>query len=304
MQPPPKQLNIDQIEDRLVADLGRCTKEHAMLSDGDRVMVAVSGGKDSYTLLHLLRRLQVKAPIRFDLVAVTLDQGQPGFDGEKIRAYMEREGVEFHLAYQDTYSVVLDKIPEGKTYCSLCARLRRGILYRVAGELGLNKIALGHHRDDLIETLLLNILYSGQIRAMPAKLLSDDGRFELLRPMAYIPEERIIEFAASMDFPIIPCNLCGSQDGAHRQKVKALIASLAEENGAVKGNMLAALQQVVPSHLLDRSLQLQLEGVDTKLRADDRKPWDEFVTANGGRAPAGPPAERSAEAAAEVGLPQ
>ncbi len=246
---------LERLEQRLLADVGRCSKTHALLEAGDRVMVALSGGKDSYTLLHLLRRLQARAPFPFELVAVTLDQGQPGFEAERIAKYVATLGIPFHLLRQDTYSVVLEKVPEGKTYCSLCSRLRRGILYRAAGELGLNKIALGHHRDDLIETLLLNILYAGQIKAMPARLRTDDGRFVVIRPMAYVPEERIARFAELMGFPIVPCNLCGSQDGLHRQKVKALLDRLSAENPAVKGNILAALGHVVPSHLLDPRLR-------------------------------------------------
>ncbi|MDF1561917.1 MAG: tRNA 2-thiocytidine(32) synthetase TtcA [Deltaproteobacteria bacterium] len=245
---------LEALERRLLNDVGRCVKEHDLLEEGDRVMVAVSGGKDSYTLLHLLRKLQARAPVRFELMAVTLDQGQPGFEGQKIQDYMDREGIPFRMLRQDTYSVVLDKVQEGKTYCSLCSRLRRGVLYRFAGEEGFNKIALGHHRDDLIETLLLNVLYAGQIKSMPARLTTDDGRFEVIRPMALVAESRIIEFAALMQFPILPCNLCGSQDGLHRQKIKRLLEDLSAENPAVKGNVLASLGQVIPSHLLDRGL--------------------------------------------------
>ncbi len=254
-----RRLRIEHLETRLLADAGRCAKEFNLLEEGDRVMVAVSGGKDSYTLLHLLRRLQARAPVHFELMAVTLDQGQPGFEGHRIEAYMAEEGIPFRMLKQNTYSVVLEKVREGKSFCSLCSRLRRGILYRAAGEMGFNKIALGHHRDDLIETLLLNVLYAGQIKAMPALLRTDDGRFEVIRPMALIPESRIAEFAALMEYPILPCNLCGSQDGLHRQKIKNLLTKLSEENPTVKGNVLASLGQVIPSHLLDRGLIERLD---------------------------------------------
>jgi tRNA 2-thiocytidine biosynthesis protein TtcA len=251
---------LDTLERRLLNDVGRCAKEHALIQEGDRVMVAVSGGKDSYTLLHLLRKLKARSPVPFELMAVTLDQGQPGFESHRIEAYMADEGIPFKLLRQDTYSVVLEKVREGKTFCSLCSRMRRGVLYRAAGEMGFNKIALGHHRDDLIETLLLNVLYAGQIKAMPARLKTDDGRFDVIRPMALVPEARIIEFAELMDFPILPCNLCGSQDGLHRQKIKQLLADLSAENPAVKGNVLASLGQVIPSHLLDRGLMDRLQA--------------------------------------------
>jgi tRNA 2-thiocytidine biosynthesis protein TtcA len=252
-----------RLEKRLSRIMARAVKDYDMIAPGDRVMVGVSGGKDSWTLLHLLRLMQRKAPFEFSIVAVTLDQNQPGFPVEVLREYYEREGYEHRVIFRDTYSVVLEKIPEGKTFCSLCSRLRRGILYDVAVELGATKIALGHHRDDIIETALLNLFYSGQLKAMPPRLESDDGRNTVIRPLAYCDEEMIAEYAAAMRFPIIPCNLCGSQDGLHRQKVKALIGQLHAENPVVKGNMLAALANVRPSHLLDRGLHERLGMVPT-----------------------------------------
>jgi tRNA 2-thiocytidine biosynthesis protein TtcA len=250
--------HLDRLERRLLLEVGKCTKEFGLIEHGDRVMVGISGGKDSYTLLHLLRRMQRRVPFDFEIVAMTLDQGQPGFTGHVIEEFMAREGFEFHMIHQDTYSVVVEKVPEGKAYCSLCSRMRRGILYRVADELGATKIALGHHRDDLIETLLLNVLYAGTLKAMPPRLTADDGRHVVIRPMAYCAEEEIAEFAAAKGFPIIPCNLCGSQDNLHRQKVKRLIADLSAQNPKVKGNLLASLSNVVPGHLLDRALLADL----------------------------------------------
>ena len=244
----------EKLEKQLLNDLGRCNKDFALIEDGDKVMVGVSGGKDSFTLLHLLRRLQARAPVRFELVAVTLDQGQPGFPAQVLIDYMAKEGVPFELVKRDTYSIVTDKIEPGKTYCSLCSRLRRGILYNVAAELGCTKIALGHHRDDIIETLLLNLFYSGQLKAMPPRLESDDGRNTVIRPLAYCAEESIAAFASLLEFPIIPCDLCGTQENLHRQKVKALLTGLQRENHNVKGNLMAALGNVVPGHLLDRGL--------------------------------------------------
>jgi tRNA 2-thiocytidine biosynthesis protein TtcA len=221
---------------------------------GDHVMVCVSGGKDSYALLHLLRAMQRKVPYDFSIVAVNLDQKQPDFPADVLPTWLESEGYDYRIVEQDTYSVVKAKTPEGKTYCPLCSRLRRGILYDTAVELGATKIALGHHRDDVIETLLLNIFYSGQLKAMPPRLHSDDGRNVVIRPLVFCAEEDLAAFALERDFPIIPCNLCGSQDNLHRQKVKELISSLHDENSCVKGNLLASLGNVKVSHLLDASL--------------------------------------------------
>jgi len=245
--------------------MARAVRDFEMIQPNDRVMVGVSGGKDSWTLLYLLRLMQARAPFDFSIVAVTLDQNQPGFPAHVLKDYYEAHDYEYKIVFRDTYSIVLDKVPEGKTFCSLCSRLRRGILYNIAVELGATKIALGHHRDDIIETALLNMFYSGQLKAMPPLLRSDDGRNTVIRPLAYCAEEVITEFAAEMKFPIIPCNLCGSQDGLYRQKIKSLISTLHAENPVVKGNMMSALRNVTPSHLLDRDLLKALDMTPTGL---------------------------------------
>ena len=226
-----------------------------MIVPGDRIMVGVSGGKDSYTLLHLLRKIQRKVPFEFSVVGVNLDQGHPGFPADMLRGWFEDEGYEYRMIAKDTYSIVQDKVPEGKTYCSMCSRLRRGILYNVAEELGATKIALGHHRDDIIETLMLNLLYSGQIKAMAPRLVSDDKRNVVIRPLAYCAEDDIRQFSEEMAFPIIPCDLCGTQENLERQNIKRLITHLNERNPNVKGNLFAALSNVRPSHLLDPDLR-------------------------------------------------
>ena len=263
------------LERRLMQRVGKASKDFGMIGPGDRVMACVSGGKDSYVMLHLLREMQRKVPFEFSLVAVNLDQKQPGFPETIIPRYMEAEGYDYRIVARDTYSVVIDKIPEGKTYCSLCSRLRRGILYDVAVDLGATRIALGHHRDDIIETLLLNLFYSGQLKAMPPLLRSDDGRNTVIRPLAYCAEEDVAEYAALMRFPIIPCDLCGSQENLQRKKIKSLLASLSADNPKVKGNLFAALGNVKTSHLLDRDLWSRLgvhapEGVDDTLSAIER----------------------------------
>ena len=244
-----------ELERRLLRDVGRAIGDHGLIESGDRIMVAMSGGKDSYALCVLLEALQKRAPIRFDLVAVHLDQGQPGYDGAPLRDWLAADGVPHKILHENTYAVVTDKIPEGKTYCSLCSRLRRGILYRAAGELGCNKIALGHHRDDALETLLLNLFFGGKLATMPPKLTSDDGRFVVIRPLAYVAEADLAAFAAERRFPILPCKLCGSQDEAQRKQMKALLTELEEKHPNLRATMLAALGNVNPSHLYDRRLQ-------------------------------------------------
>ncbi len=241
------------VERRLTRALSRALLDFRMIEDGDRVMVCVSGGKDSYTLLHLLRDLAKRAPVRFELVVVNVDQGHPGYPADRLRNYMRAEGYDFHMIEEDTHSIVTEKIPEGKTYCSLCSRLRRGILYRVARELRCTKIALGHHRDDILQTLLLNLFFSGQLGAMPPKLVSAEGHV-VIRPLAYCAEEDIAEYARAKEFPILPCDLCGSQDNLQRKQVGALLNDLEEKHPGIKAVMLAATQNVRPSQLLDKDL--------------------------------------------------
>jgi tRNA 2-thiocytidine biosynthesis protein TtcA len=252
---PPTTRRAGGAEQRLSRAMGRAITDWDMIREGDRVMVAVSGGKDSYTMLRLLERLRRKAPVKFSLVAVNLDQGHPGYPGHLLEGWLRAEGFAHHMLKQDTYSVVQARVPPGKTTCSLCSRLRRGILYSAAVELGCTRIALGHHRDDLIETLVLNLLFSGQLKAMPPLLHSDDGRNTVIRPMAYCEEADIIEYAAQQDFPIIPCDLCGSQEQLQRKRVKQLLAGLAAENPKIPANIFAAMQNVRPSHLLDPALR-------------------------------------------------
>lgn len=237
-----------------------------MLADGDRVMVCVSGGKDSYTMLHLLRALQRRAPIRFELKVVNIDQGHPGYPADRLRNYMRAENHDFTMIEEDTYSIVTDKIPEGKTFCSLCSRLRRGILYRVAREFGCTKIALGHHRDDILQTLLLNLFFAGQLAAMPPKLVAEDGNI-VIRPLAYCAEEDIAAYARELAFPILPCDLCGSQDNLQRKIVGTMINDLEEKHPGIKAVMLAATQNVRASQLLDKDLWRSL-GLEAAREAE------------------------------------
>jgi len=233
--------------------MGRCIADYQLIEPGDRVMVAISGGKDSYTLLHLLERARQRAPVRFEIIAVHLDQGQPGYDGSALKAWLEQQGYAHHIVRKDTYRLVTERIPEGQTYCSMCSRLRRGILYNVAEDLGCTKIALGHHRDDTIETLLLNLMFNGTLSAMPAKLRSDDGRNTVIRPLLYSSEQDIAAYAEHLDFPIIPCNLCGSQENLWRQQVKEMLDDIETRAPKVRQSMLAALKNVHASHLLGTS---------------------------------------------------
>ncbi|MDH5547218.1 MAG: tRNA 2-thiocytidine(32) synthetase TtcA [Gammaproteobacteria bacterium] len=241
-------------EKKLLHYTGRCIADYNMIQKGDRVLVCVSGGKDSYTMLKLLHHLRLRSGRKFELQALTLDQAQPGWDDSVLREWMERHGLPFEIIRKDTYSIVKDKIPEGKTYCSLCSRLRRGMIYSYARENGFNKIALGHHRDDLIESVLMSTLYSGEIRSMPPKLLTNDKRHIVIRPMAYCQEKDIIQYATEQAFPIIPCDLCGSQENLTRKKIKRMIADLAAENPKVPANMLNALGNVRKSQLMDQDL--------------------------------------------------
>ncbi len=256
-----------ELERTLLRDVGRAVGNYQLIQDGDRILVAMSGGKDSYALLVLLRTMQKRAPVRFDLLAVHLDQGHPGYDGTPLINWLQQEHVPYQVLHEDTYSIVTDKVPEGKTYCSLCSRLRRGILYRAASEMGCNKIALGHHRDDVLETLLLNLFFGGKLASMPPRLVSDDGRHVVIRPLVYCAEEKLAAFAVERRFPILPCNLCGSQSEAQRKQMKALLTDLEAKHPTLRQTMLAALGNVNPSHLLDR--RLLGGGPPSTLLADD-----------------------------------
>jgi tRNA 2-thiocytidine biosynthesis protein TtcA len=233
---------------------GKAIGDYNMIEDGDTVLVCVSGGKDSYTLLHVLMALQKRAPISFRLIAMNLDQKQPGFPADVLPRYFASLGIEHRIVEADTYSVVKEKIPEGKTTCSLCSRLRRGIIYRTAKELGANKIALGHHRDDMVHTLFLNLLFGGKMKAMPPKLVTDDHAHVVIRPLAYCPEKDIARFARGMEFPIIPCNLCGSQDNLQRQKIREMMEDWDRRYPGRTESVFTAMQNVVPSHLADNKL--------------------------------------------------
>jgi len=236
---------------RLLHLTGKAIEDFAMIEAGDHVMVCLSGGKDSYAMLDLLLMLQTKAPIRFRLTAVNLDQGQPGFPKDVLPDYLTGLGVPFRIITEDTYSIVKRVIPEGKTTCSLCSRLRRGILYNCANEIGATKIALGHHRDDLVETLFLNMFYNGKLKAMPAKLLSDSGEHVLIRPLAYVREADLISYAEAKRFPIIPCDLCGSQENLKRKQIKKMLADWEAEEPGRTDIIFASLANIKPSHLLD-----------------------------------------------------
>jgi tRNA 2-thiocytidine biosynthesis protein TtcA len=244
----------ERLKKKLERGVGQAISDFDMIGDGDTVMVCVSGGKDSYTLLSCLLALRERAPVDFRIVAMNLDQKQPGFPAEVLPAYLESIGVEYRIVTEDTYSIVRDKIPEGKTTCSLCSRLRRGIIYRTAREIGATRIALGHHRDDILETFFLNLFFGGRAKAMPPKLVSDDGAHVVIRPLAYCTEADIARFARAMNYPIIPCNLCGSQENAQRKQVKNMLQGWAHEHPGRIESIFTGLANVVPSHLMDAGL--------------------------------------------------
>jgi tRNA 2-thiocytidine biosynthesis protein TtcA len=251
-------MNEPLSEKRLFKQLKHKTGEailrYNMIEDGDRVMVCLSGGKDSFIMLDLLMALRKKAPVSFELIAVNLDQKQPGFPEDILPAYLNDMGVEYHIVEQDTYSIVKEKVPEGKTTCGLCSRLRRGILYSFAEKIGANKISLGHHQDDIVETFFLNLFFNGQLKAMPPKLLSDDKKHVVIRPLSLCKESDIADYAAIKNYPIIPCNLCGSQENMQRKKMKAMLRQWEQENPGRTEIMMRSLQNVVPSHLADARL--------------------------------------------------
>lgn len=253
-----------KVEKKLLHYTGKAIADYKMIETGDRVLVCLSGGKDSFTMLSLLKKLQLKTRNKFHIQAFTLDQQQPGWDDSKLRAWLDNSNIPYEILSRDTYSIVIDKVPENKTYCSLCSRLRRGIIYRYAKEHNFNKVALGHHRDDLITTLMMSILYNGQVSGMPPKLLTDDKKHVVIRPMAYCQEADIIEYANEQQYPIIPCNLCGTQENLMRQKTKALIGELAQANPKVPSNILASLGNIKPSQLMDHDLW-DFKGLEQQL---------------------------------------
>jgi tRNA 2-thiocytidine biosynthesis protein TtcA len=256
---------LNKLSKRLHRLVGQASADYRMIEDGDKVMVCLSGGKDSHALLDILLELRRRAPVRFDVVAVNLDQKQPGFPAQVLPDYLKSRGVPFHIENQDTYSVVKRLIPEGQTMCSLCSRLRRGILYRVADELGATKIALGHHRDDMLQTFFLNMFFGGRMKSMPPKLVSDDGRHVVIRPLAYVAETDLERWAAHRAFPIIPCSLCGSQANLQRAQIRQMLREWDRQHPGRIDSMFRALSHVVPSHLHDRNLYpfetLQPSGV-------------------------------------------
>jgi len=249
-----QRFEANKLEKRLCRLAGQAIADFNMIEAGDRVMVCLSGGKDSYGLLDVLLKLRQRAPIDFDIVAVNLDQKHPGYPAQVLPDYLKSLGIEFRIVEQDTYSVVKRLVPEGKTMCSLCSRLRRGVLYRLAGELGATRIALGHHRDDILETFFLNLFFGGKLKAMPPKLGSDDGKHVVIRPLAYVKEKDLARYAEVRGFPIIPCDLCGSQDQLQRKQVKQLLRQWEREFPGRVENVFNSLQRVTPSHLLDRKL--------------------------------------------------
>lgn len=252
--------NLQRLKKRIESNVGKAIADYNMIEAGDTVLACISGGKDSYAMLAALMALRERAPISFRLIAMNLDQKQPGFPADVLPKYLEGLGIEYRIVEQDTYSIVKEKIPEGKTTCSLCSRLRRGVIYRTAKELGANKIALGHHRDDIVHTLFLNMLFGGKLKAMPPKLVTDDGAHVVIRPLAYCGEADIARFARGMAFPIIPCNLCGSQKNLQRQKIREMMADWDRRYPGRTESVFTALQNIVPSHLADNA-QFDFKGL-------------------------------------------
>jgi tRNA 2-thiocytidine biosynthesis protein TtcA len=278
----------NKLEKKLCRLVGQAIGDFGMIEDGDKVMVCVSGGKDSYAMLDILMKLRERAPINFEIVAVNLDQKQPNFPAEILPNYLKSLGVQYHIEEQDTYSIVKRVIPEGKTTCGLCSRLRRGILYRVADELGATKIALGHHRDDILETLMLNMFYAGKLKGMPPKLRSDDGKHIVIRPLAYVPEKLLERYASDMNFPIIPCDLCGSQPNLQRQVMKEMLREWEKKHPGRVENLFRSMHHIVPSHLMDgeafdfKNLEIstELSGIASRSagdRAIDEADLDELA---------------------------
>jgi tRNA 2-thiocytidine biosynthesis protein TtcA len=278
----------NKLEKKLCRLVGQAIGDFGMIEDGDKVMVCVSGGKDSYAMLDILMKLRERAPINFEIVAVNLDQKQPNFPAEILPNYLKSLGIQHHIEEQDTYSIVKRVIPEGKTTCGLCSRLRRGILYRVADELGATKIALGHHRDDILETLMLNMFYAGKLKGMPPKLRSDDGKHIVIRPLAYVPEKLLERYAADMNFPIIPCDLCGSQPNLQRQVMKEMLRDWEKKYPGRVENLFRSMHHIVPSHLMDgeafdfKNLEVstELSGIASRSsgdRAIDEADLDELA---------------------------
>ncbi|MCC0176776.1 tRNA 2-thiocytidine(32) synthetase TtcA [Waterburya agarophytonicola K14] len=263
--------NFKKLQARLRGQVGKAIADYNMIEAGDRVMVCLSGGKDSYTMLDMLLSLQRKAPIEFELLAVNLDQKQPGFPQQVLPEYLASLNLPYRIVEQDTYSTVTNIVPEGKTMCGLCSRLRRGILYRVATEEGINKIALGHHRDDIVETLFLNMFYGGKLKAMPPKLLSNDGQNIVIRPLAYCTETEIQKYATVREFPIIPCNLCGSQENLQRVQIKQMLQTWERETPGRINNLFRSLQNVTPSHLADTEL-FDFAGLSQSKNAHQKNP--------------------------------
>ena len=271
----------NKLEKKLCRLVGQAIGDFGMIEEGDKVMVCVSGGKDSYAMLDILMKLRERAPINFEIVAVNLDQKQPNFPAEILPNYLKNLGVQYHIEEQDTYSIVKRVIPEGKTTCGLCSRLRRGILYRVADELGATKIALGHHRDDILETLMLNMFYAGKLKGMPPKLRSDDGKHIVIRPLAYVPEKLLKRYAADMNFPIIPCDLCGSQPNLQRQVMKEMLRDWEKKHPGRVENLFRSMHHIVPSTLMDgeafdfKNLEISTELAGIAARSSGDRAIDE-----------------------------